>query len=232
MTTNQPLALVTGGNRGIGKEVCRQLAEAGNRVLISARTLEKAQAACDDLGHANLIPAALDVAQPTSITALVERVDAEFGKLDVLINNAAIHYDTWQKAINADLTVVQEAMETNVYGPWLLCQGFFPLLKNSPHPRIVNVSSGGGALNGMRGGTPAYSMSKAALNALTLMLADELRHERVLVNAVCPGWVATDMGGGGGRPVEDGARSIVWAATLPDDGPSGGFFRDGQPIEW
>jgi NAD(P)-dependent dehydrogenase (short-subunit alcohol dehydrogenase family) len=157
---------------------------------------------------------------------------SEFNRLDVLINNAAIHYDTWQRAIDADLAIVQEAFETNVYGPWRLCQTFIPLLRQSPHPRIVNVSSGAGALNRMGGGTPAYSMTKAALNALTLMLADELRGDGILVNAICPGWVTTDMGGRGGRPVEEGAKGIVWAATLPDDGPTGGFFRDEKPIAW
>ena len=105
-------------------------------------------------------------------------------------------------------------------------------LAASGHGRLVNVSSGAGALTGMGDGAPAYSVSKAALNALTLMLADALRRDGVLVNAVCPGWVATDMGGPGGRPVRDGASGIVWAATLPDDGPTGGFFRDGRPIPW
>ena len=128
--------------------------------------------------------------------------------------------------------VVQEAFETNVYGPWRACQTVIPLLRQSPHPRIVNVSSGAGSLNVMGSGTPAYSMTKASLNALTVVPADELRGDRILVNAVCPGWVATDMGGRVGRPVEDGAKGIVWAATLPNGGPTGGFFRDEQPIAW
>lgn len=109
---------------------------------------------------------------------------------------------------------------------------FLPLLRLSDHPRIVNVSSEAGSLTNMGGGTPAYTASKAALNALTRMLAAELRPARVLVNAACPGWVATDMGGPGGRPVAAGAASIVWAATLPDSGPTGGFFRDGRPLPW
>lgn len=232
MSKQQPIALVTGANRGIGKEVSHQLAAQNYTVLLTACSLEKAQAATQSLGSDNLIPTQLDVANPASIAALHERVVQEFGHLDVLINNAAINYDTWQRAVNADLGVVRETFETNVYGPWQLIQTFLPLLRKSPHPRIVNVSSGGGALNGMGGGTPAYSMTKASLNSLTLMLADELRRDRILVNAVCPGWVATDMGGGGGRPVADGATGIVWAAMLPDDGPSGGFFRDGKPISW
>lgn len=232
MSTRKSVAIVTGANRGIGKEVSRQLAEQGFTVLLTARSLQKAQAAATELRSQNLIPAQLDVADPSSIASLHARVVRDFNRLDVLVNNAAIHYDTWQWAINADLAVVEEAFETNVYGPWRLCQTFIPLLRQSPHPRIVNVSSGGGSLNEMGGGTPAYSITKAALNTLTLMLADELRGDKILVNAICPGWVATDMGGWGGRPVEDGAKGIVWAATLPDDGPTGGFFRDEQPIAW
>lgn len=127
---------------------------------------------------------------------------------------------------------MQEAVETNLYGPWRMAQMFLPLLRHSQHGRIVNVSSEAGSLASMGGGTPAYSITKAALNALTRMLAAELRGEHILVNAVCPGWVATDMGGSGGRPVKDGAASVVWAVTLPDDGPTGGFFRDGKALKW
>ena len=149
-----------------------------------------------------------------------------------MVNNAAITYDTWQRAVDADLAVVREAAETNLYGPWLMVQQFLPLLRVSEHPRIVNVSSEAASLASMGGGTPAYTASKVALNALTRMLAAELRRDHVLVNAVCPGWVATDMGGPGGRPLEEGAASVVWAATLPDSGPTGGFFRDGRPVPW
>ncbi|MEM7539671.1 MAG: SDR family oxidoreductase [Chloroflexota bacterium] len=232
MSNQQPIAIVTGGNRGIGLEVCRQLAQHNHTVILGARDFAKGEQAAAQLKAKNIIPRQLDVSDPDSITCLHEWVSSEFGVLDVLVNNAAIHYDTWQRAINADLAVVQEAVETNVYGPWRLCQTFLPLLRKSKHPRIVHVSSGGGALNGMGGGTPAYSMTKASLNALTLMLASELRADGILVNAICPGWVATDMGGWGGRPVEDGAKGIVWAATLGDDGPTGGFFRDGERIDW
>jgi NAD(P)-dependent dehydrogenase (short-subunit alcohol dehydrogenase family) len=150
----------------------------------------------------------------------------------VVVNNAAIMYDTWARAVSADLAAVHEAFETNLFGAWRVTQALLPLLRRSPHPRVVNVSSGAGAISEMTGGTPAYSVSKAALNALTRLLAGELRPDRVLVNAVCPGWVATDMGGAGGRPVSEGARGVVWAALLPDDGPTGGFFRDGAAIRW
>ena len=172
-------------------------------------------------------PTALDVTDDASIAALRGELDT----LDVLVNNAAIHCDTWERALTADLDVVREALETNTLGPWRMAIAFADLLRASPHGRLVNVSSGAGALTGMRDGNPAYSVSKTALNALTLMLADALARDRELVNSVCPGWVATDMGGGGGRPVRDGAAGIVWAATLPDDGPTGGFFRDGRAID-
>jgi NAD(P)-dependent dehydrogenase (short-subunit alcohol dehydrogenase family) len=123
-------------------------------------------------------------------------------------------------------------LETNLLGAWRTCQRSVPLMRRNAWGRIVNVSSEGGSLASMGGGTPAYSVSKAAMNALTRVLAGELRGSGVLVNAVCPGWVATDMGGPGGRPVRSGAASVMWAVLLDDDGPSGGFFRDGRPLPW
>jgi NAD(P)-dependent dehydrogenase (short-subunit alcohol dehydrogenase family) len=170
----------------------------------------------------------LDVTDDESIGALVDALD----HADVLVNNAAISYDTWNRAATTDLDFVRAAFETNVFGAWALTQALLPRLRASGHGRIVNVSSGSGSLSSMGGGTPAYQVSKAALNALTRTLAGELRGDGILVNAVCPGWVATDMGGAGGRPVEDGAASVVWGALLADDGPTGGFFRDGRPLAW
>jgi NAD(P)-dependent dehydrogenase (short-subunit alcohol dehydrogenase family) len=226
------VALVTGGNRGIGLQVCRQLAERGHSVLLTARSADAAAAAARAAGVARTEPLQLDVTDPASIAAAARQVAERYGRLDVMVNNAAITYDTWQRAVDADLAAVREAAETNLYGPWLMVQQFLPLLRVSEHPRIVNVSSEAASLASMGGGTPAYTASKVALNALTRMLAAELRRDHVLVNAVCPGWVATDMGGPGGRPVEEGAASVVWAATLPDSGPTGGFFRDGRPVPW
>jgi NAD(P)-dependent dehydrogenase (short-subunit alcohol dehydrogenase family) len=224
------VSLVTGANRGIGREVCSSLAARGHTVLLTARDGSAAQAATSDIPRA--VPLRLDVTDSESITAAARAVAHRFGKLDALVNNAAISYDTWQRAISADISVVRDAAETNLYGPWRLVEAFLPLLRASEHPRIVNVSSEAASLASMGGGTPAYTVTKAALNALTRMLAAELRGERILVNAVCPGWVATDMGGPGGRPVAEGAASVVWAAVLPDDGPTGGFFRDGRPLPW
>jgi NAD(P)-dependent dehydrogenase (short-subunit alcohol dehydrogenase family) len=227
-------ALVTGANRGIGTEVCRQLAARGYRFLLTARDRDKAAAAARSLDPAGqqVVPHVLDVADQGSVGVLADRISTSYGRLDVLINNAAISYDTWATAATADLTAVHEAFETNLFGAWRASQACIPLLRASLHPRIVNVSSEAGSISEMTGGTPAYSVSKAALNALTRLLAGELRPAGILVNAVCPGWVATDMGGPGGRPVAEGAASVLWAATLPDTGPTGGFFRDGQPVPW
>ncbi|MGW0968272.1 SDR family NAD(P)-dependent oxidoreductase [Streptomyces sp. NPDC002516] len=222
------IALVTGGNRGIGWETVRRLASAGHTVYLTTRSAGAADRAARDIGLPGVRPLRLDVTSGEDIAATARDLDAP----DVLINNAAITYDTWQRATTADLDVVREAAETNLYGPWRLTQALLPLLRASRHPRIVNVSSEAASLAVMGGGTPAYSASKVALNALTRMFAAELRSEGILVNAVCPGWVATDMGGPGGRPVEEGAAGVVWAATLPDDGPTGGFFRDGRPLSW
>ncbi|RIQ15700.1 SDR family oxidoreductase, partial [Jiangella rhizosphaerae] len=207
------------------------LAARGHTVVLTARDAAAARAAAGRL-PGDVVAFRLDVTSTSDATALAGFLRDEFGRLDVLVNNAAIHYDTWQRAASADLDVVREAAETNVYGPWRLATTLLPLLRAGAHPRIVNVSSEGGSLASMGGGTPAYSMTKAALNAVTRMLAAELRRDGILVNSICPGWVATDMGGPGGRPVAEGAAGIVWAATLPDDGPTGGFFRDGRPVPW
>jgi NAD(P)-dependent dehydrogenase (short-subunit alcohol dehydrogenase family) len=220
------ISLVTGANRGIGREVCRQLAELGHTVILTARD---PGAAAEAAQAVRAEPIRLDVTDRASVADAAHWTKQRYGKLDILVNNAAITYDTWQRAVTADLAVVREAAETNLYGPWLMVQEFLPLLRNSDHPRIVNVSSEAASLASMGGGTPAYTASKVALNALTRMLADELRRDRILVNAVCPGWVATDMGGPGGRPVADGAAGVVWAATLPDSGPTGGFFPRRPP---
>jgi NAD(P)-dependent dehydrogenase (short-subunit alcohol dehydrogenase family) len=226
------IAIVTGANRGLGRETARQLLAAGHTVVIAARNEGAARDTAAALGE-RAYPLRLDVTSTADIDAAAEELRGRFGHLDVLVNNAAIHYDTWQRAVGADLAVVREAAETNVYGPWQLTQALLPLLRAGSHQRIVNVSSGSGSLTEMTSGsTPAYSLTKAALNALTRMLAADLRPEGILVNSVCPGWVATDMGGPGGRPVADGAAGIVWAATLPDDGPTGGFFRDGRAVDW
>lgn len=214
--------------------MCRQLGQHGYAVVLGSRDRERGEVAAARLRGEGLDVGAgqLDVADAASVAAAAERVRREHGRLYAVVNNAAILYDTWQRGIDADLDEVREAFETNVLGAWRVIQATLPLVRASRRGRIVNVSSGAGALTDMGGGTPAYRTSKAALNALTRVLASELRADRILVNAICPGWVATDMGGAGGRPVSDGAAGIVWAVQLPDDGPTSGFFRDGRPIDW
>jgi NAD(P)-dependent dehydrogenase (short-subunit alcohol dehydrogenase family) len=226
------ISLVTGANRGIGREVARQLAGRGHHVLVGGRNVAEAKAAADVItaeGGA-AVEVELDVVSAESVRAAATTIAADVGRLDVLVNNAAINYDTWQRAVDADLAEVEETLDTNLFGVWRVTQAMLPLLRDSAHARIVNVSSGAGALADMGGRAPGYRVSKVGVNALTRMWAAEL--PGILVNSVCPGWVATDMGGAGGRPIEDGAAGIVWAATLPDDGPTGGFFRDGRPIDW
>jgi NAD(P)-dependent dehydrogenase (short-subunit alcohol dehydrogenase family) len=229
----QPVAVVTGANRGIGLEVCRQLAARGYAVVLGSREPAKGRDAAASLGDLpNVLPCELDVADDESVGAAATWVAERLGRCDALVNNAAILYDTWARAASADLAVVHEAFETNVFGAWRTTLALLPLMRATGAGRIVNVSSQGGSLAGMGAGTPAYHVSKAALNALTRTLAAELRSDGILVNAICPGWTATDMGGAGGRPVEDGAASVVWGVTLPDDGPTGGFFRDGRALPW
>lgn len=228
------IILITGGNRGIGREVVHRTAAAGDIALLGARNVmqarEVATALADQPGRIEIVP--LDITDPTGIARAARHIERTHGRLDVLVNNAAVHYDAHQRGVDADMTIVEEALQTNLVGTWRVTQAFLPLLRRSARGRIVNVSSEGGSLTSMGGGTPAYSVSKAALNALTRVLADELRADGVLVNAVCPGWTATDMGGRGGRPVADGAASVMWAVDLPDNGPTGGFFRDGTPLPW
>ena len=226
------VVLVTGANRGIAGELAWQLALRGDAVALTARELAKAEQAAALPGHGHLLARRLDVTDPASAQQVAADLDRRYGRLDVLVDNAAIHYDTWQQASTADLQVIREALEVNLLGAWQTALTLLPLLRQSGQGRIVNVSGEAGSLASMAGGPPAYTVSKVALNALTSMLAGELRLGRVLVNAVCPGWVATDMGGPGGRPVTEGAASVLGAVELPDDGPTGGFYRDGHPLPW
>jgi NAD(P)-dependent dehydrogenase (short-subunit alcohol dehydrogenase family) len=231
VVTSQPVAVVTGANRGIGVEVCRQLAERGFSVVLGSRDLAKGERAAERLPD-SVSARQLDVADQGSVDAAVAWVAARYGRCDALVNNAGVDYDTDAMAVSADLARVHRAMETNLFGAWRTCLALLPLLRESPHGRIVNVSSEEASLADMGAGSPAYHVTKAALNALTRTLAAELRDSAVLVNAVSPDWTATDMGGSGGRPIAEGAASIVWGVMLPDDGPTGGFFQDGQQLAW
>ena len=229
------VALVTGAYRGLGLETVRQLLDRGYEVVLTARSRERAQASFKELSteYSSVHYHDLDVSSRDSVTAIKAFVTEKFGRLDILVNNAGINYDTWHSAEAADLEEVAQTLDTNLMGAWRMCQAFVPMMKSQGYDRIVNVSSGAGAIEGMGAGTPGYSVSKAAMNVLTIKLAAEMQGRNVLVNAVCPGWVRTDMGGSAApRSVEEGASGIVWAATLNDNGPNGGFFRDGKAIAW
>ncbi len=234
------VALITGVSRetGLGYETARQLSALGYYVIITARDVYKAKQLA---GPVNLQAEQLDVTDPGSIDSLRRIIENDYEKIDVLINNAGAYYDRGNQTMLTEPVFVQQAFDTNLLGAWRMIKAFTPLLSRSESPRIVNVSSGAGSfrdpgfgITTQPGALPVYSMTKAALNALTIHVAEELKYTRIKVNAVCPGFVATYDGTAeyGARPVGDGAKSIVWAATLDADGPSGGFFRDGQPIEW
>ena len=229
------VALVTGANRGIGREVARQLAVAGYEVLLSARDGAKASAVAREVADATggvVRALELDVADPAGIERAARRVREDPGRLDVLVNNAGVGTDFGVSGTAPDFDAVQRALDTNFFGAYRLTIALLGLLRESEHPRIVNVSSGMGGVAEMGGWSPGYRISKAAMNAMTRILSTELAGEGFLVNSACPGFVNTDMGGpmGAQKPVEEGAAGIVWLATLPDDGPTGGFFRDGSPV--
>jgi NAD(P)-dependent dehydrogenase (short-subunit alcohol dehydrogenase family) len=232
MVKNGRVALVSGGNRGIGLEIVRQLAERDITVILGSRNEKGGESAAEGLSG-NVVVRQLDVADEESVDRLVTSIEDEFGRLDILVNNAGIANDRGQRGVDAELGRVREALEANLLGAWRLCEAFIPFMQRHSYGRIVNISSGLGALNGMGGGSPGYRVSKAGLNVLTRILSSELRGTGILVNSVCPGWVRTNMGGSGAtRSVEEGADTPVWAATLPDNGPTGGFFRDRRPIPW
>ncbi|HPE57083.1 MAG TPA: SDR family oxidoreductase [Bacteroidales bacterium] len=264
--------LVTGANRGIGLEICRQLDQLGHRVILCARDLEKGKKAAQSLSD-RVFPAELDVSDQQSIMQLFEIVSEKFGKLDVLINNAGIYENVHQgnssrknelkNFIDAHIKTVgkvarkftpamrrsglinkkpnittvdpyhvREIMETNFYGPLQMIQTFLPLLEKSGSASIINMSSGSGQLEQLQPESPAYSLSKAGLNALTIMFANELKTKGIIVNAMCPGWVKTDMGGPNApRDVQEGADTAVWIATTQNI-PTGKFFRDRKEIAW
>ena len=235
MSDSGGVALVTGANRGIGREVARQLAERGYRVLLSARDGAKAAAAAAEIAESTggaVTPLTLDVSSPASIEQATEQVKAAPGRLDVLVNNAGVGLDFGVPGVAPDFEKIQRTLDTNFFGAYRLTIALLPLLRESEHPRIVNVSSGMGGVAEMGGWSPGYRVSKASLNAVTRILSTELADDGFKVNSACPGFVKTDMGGpmGAQKPVEEGAAGIVWLATLPPDGPTGGFFRDGTPV--
>jgi NAD(P)-dependent dehydrogenase (short-subunit alcohol dehydrogenase family) len=238
MNTTKKVAVVTGANRGLGFEASRQLAKKGYQVILTSRDEAKGKAAAEKLQAEglNVVSYRLDVTSDESSQKLAEFINKQFGKLDVLINNAAIYIDDKtgiNSVFHAKVDTLRETMETNVYGVLRVTQALIPFMKKQNYGRIVNVSSGSGQLSDMGGGYTSYRISKASLNALTRIFASELQGTNILINSVCPGWVKTDMGGANAtRTPEQGVDTIVWLATLSDGGATGKFFRDRKVIDW
>ena len=228
------IAVVSGANRGLGKEVVRQLAELDYAVVLTSRT-EAGRSVATEMRDAGRQVSfhQLDVGDGQSIAELVEYLREAHGTVDVLVNNAGIHYDTFQDTLTADFSIVEEAFRVNTLGPWRLTKALYPILRKGGGGRVVNVSSSSGSFVNSWPGTPAYAITKAGLNMLTVKMAVDMADAGILVNAVCPGWVRTEMGGEEAPlSVAEGARGIVWAATVPDGGPTGGFFQHGEPVPW
>ena len=242
-TPSQRVALVTGANRGIGFAIAGRLAHAGLTVIMGCRNESRGSAACERLTGQGLDAhfILLDVTDATTVQSAVARTADRFGRLDVLVNNAGIMIDSHTGILELDRVLLQNTLETNAYGPLLLSQACIPVMRRHAYGRIVNLSSTLGSLTDTVNpdsslaevGSPAYRMSKTLLNAITALLARELRGSNILVNSVCPGWVRTDLGGPRAPlSADQAAATPVWLATLPDDGPTGGFFREHQPIPW
>ena len=235
--TDKRVAVVSGANRGIGSEICRQLGKRGDiHVVLTSRDDSKGRTAAKKLAAdgADVEFRSLDVTRERSVKALAEFVEKSHGRCDVLVNNAGILADPrGSRFLDSKVETYRETLDTNLFGALMMAQALAPLMLRNRYGRIVNVSSGMGQLSDMGVGSPAYRISKTALNALTRILAASLGDSGILVNSMCPGWVKTDMGGPTApRTVEQGADTAVWLATLPDGGPTGGFFRDRKPIPW
>lgn len=228
------VAIVTGGNRGIGYEVCKELSKADCRLVLTSRNEEDGKKALDSLDdHDNVVYHKLDVTDIKDISRLRQWILKMYGRVDILVNNAGIYLDDGVSVFEVDEKIVQATMASNFYGAFRMCRSFVPLMKQNGYGRIVNISSGYGAMNEMAGYQAAYRISKASLNALTLIMADELRDSNIKVNAVCPGWVNTDMGGNmAPTSSQAAARDIVHFALVDAAGPSGGFFRFKKAIQW
>ena len=227
-----PVVLVSGGNRGIGFEACRSMLASGATVLLGSRRLADGERAAKELAKAGkAIPVALDVTDEKSVAALQAEVRRDFGALDVLVNNAGIYLDKEPDPLGTSDELIEKTLATNLLGAWRLCRAFGGPMVEKKRGRIVNVSSGLGAMESRAGGPPSYRVSKAALNMLTLVLAEELRPAGVSVISFCPGWVATDMGGKNAPRTPESAGKALAIAAL-EDSRTGVFVRDGQVIAW
>jgi NAD(P)-dependent dehydrogenase (short-subunit alcohol dehydrogenase family) len=233
MRSDLPVAVVTGGDLGVGPDVCRRLAALGYAVVLGANDLRTAELTAKEIDSAGerVTPCHIEIDNSVNVESMADWLKERYGRADALVNNASTAPDKWGVAGTTDLSPVAEALDVNLFGTWRMTQALLPLLRSSPRPRVVNVSDDAGSIALMSGGRPAYSVSKAALNALTKLLAGELYRDGILVNAVSPG-PAGDPLRPGSRPYAQGAASVVWAVTLPNGGPTGTFTRDGRELPW
>jgi NAD(P)-dependent dehydrogenase (short-subunit alcohol dehydrogenase family) len=234
LNPDRHVAIVTGGNRGIGHEICKELSRAGCNVVLTSRNEEEARRAVSKLyPRDNVVIRRLDVTDSKDIASLRDWILKTYGRVDILINNAGVYLDEGVSVFDLDENIMHDTLAVNFYGAFHMCRAFVPIMRQNGYGRIVNVSSGYGAMSEMGGYVAAYRISKAALNALTLIMANELRDGNIKVNAVCPGWVRTDMGGGM-APIspEAAAKDIVHFALVDANGPTGSFFRHKKPIQW
>ena len=233
---SKKIAIVTGGNRGIGLEIARQLMKEDVFVVLGSRDLAKGEKAAVEIKgrKGNIVAYQLDVNDTKSVRRFVEQVEKGHGPPSILVNNAGVYPESTEaKVIDTPTSAWRETFETNVFGAVRMCREVVPLMRKLRTGRIVNISSGLGQLHHMGEGSPAYRVSKAALNALTKTLSAEVADAGILVNSMSPGWVKTDMGGEQAtRSVEEGADTAVWLCMLPSNGPTGQFFRDRKPIPW
>jgi NAD(P)-dependent dehydrogenase (short-subunit alcohol dehydrogenase family) len=235
MSQDKHVALVTGGNRGIGYELVKQLALKGFKVILASRDSEKGHEATQKLKESNLDVSfvEMDVNNQESIHQAAVVINEKYGRLDVLINNAGVYLEENRKLVAMDPSILERTMTTNFFGAYHVIRSFIPLMEKRGYGRIINVSSEYGAMNEMSySGVGAYKLSKFALNGLTRLVAAEINGD-IKINAVDPGWVSSDMGGPSApRTPKQAAESILWLATVGSEGPNGGFFRDGKQIDW
>jgi NAD(P)-dependent dehydrogenase (short-subunit alcohol dehydrogenase family) len=231
----QRVAVVTGANRGLGLAIARGLAQQGLHVVVTARSERAAEVVSEELARAGLAasPHQLDVTDPASVVRVMADAAFTHGRLDVLINNAAVAIDRQQLASTADMERVRATLDANILGAWRCCTAAIPEMKKNRYGRIVNVTTHMSTFGQMGTGSVAYRVSKTGLNALTCILAAELRDDNILVNAASPGKIETRLAyGKGDRTPDDAAGDFVWLATIPDDGPTGGLFYKRQPLDW
>lgn len=230
----QKTVLVTGANRGIGLATCKEFDQLGYKVIMASRDIEKAKKAIEENELKNTEALCLDVSNRDSIVDAINEVMVKHNKIDILINNAGVYLDEQNSLLELEDEVFYQTMSVNFFGPYQLMKEVVPIMQSQKFGRVVNISSGYGQMESMsQAGVASYKVSKLSLNGLTQLFAAEVGQSNIKINAICPGWVHTDMGGPSApRSPEQAAKGVVWAAQIPENGPNGGFFRDGESIPW